>query len=815
MKSLDSDLYRICPVCERENPAQSMRCFCGASLHLVDFSVKSFVATLPRQTTEAPKAVEDLQCQHSDCLQPNPPGTVRCLYCNRPLVGIPQQAIGSVGRLPALLRARYREIELLPIAGSEADLLRVELIQNGAKTQPPTSRIVKLYRQGLQGDDALIAKIRASHSPHVVQFYEHGTADSIRFEVMEYCHLGSLRSLMATGPMSVERIRSVVAELAQGLSEVQSLQILHRDLKPENVLVRSLEPLSLALTDFGIASVRLATQHFTGGTRTTRYAAPEALTGVLDEKADWWSLGMIVLEAALGRHPFDGVNEQIVNYHLATKPIDTREVFHDDLRKLCRGLLLRDPKRRWGPDEIARWLAADASLPIPQEDAVAVALRPYQVGDSQCTNAVELAATLAKHWCMGCKDLARGSISTWVEDELHDHNLLRKVQDIQDMRGMSADWRLLAFILAAAPDIPAVWQGLPVSRESLLIAARKSTTGDAKARAWLQSIHTEGVLELLASAGRGEVSAFREQWRAGLQRFDDLWTHARAAEDRWSRAPKAWHQQTGVVVDVAYALYVQPIRMTPPSVERQHGAILLALALPAYVNIVRSEIRATIAQHAEFCPWFDAIGPLESIDSIGVMVAKQLLPLALEDTERERKHLQDAAPNQPPTTGSARAVALHEVRAVLEIARQGVDSDSQVHLLRATLGPAQEVCARFIAQAATTPDQVSFRNAAETFARASLDLQATLDQAWGVSEINAIWLEPQRLMIAAAIVVFVGGYLSGTVLLLGLLALGAAVGWRVQLQRAARGKAASKAKNLVRFGDKLMAYALGQQPTSH
>ena len=414
MSSLDNDQYRVCPVCERENPAQSMRCLCGASLHLVDFSVRPFAATLPRQSTEAPVVAEDLQCQHNDCLQPNPAGTTRCLYCNRPLAVSLPPAVESVGRLPASLRARYREIELLPIMGSEADLLRVELIQDDAVISTPITRIVKLYRQGLQGDSALMAKISASHCAHVVQFFENGTAEGVRFEVMEYCPLGSLRNLMAAGPMSVDRIRSVVAELAQGLSEVQSLQILHRDLKPENVLVRTLEPLSLALTDFGISSVRLATQHFTGGARTTRYAAPEALTGVLDEKADWWSLGMIVLEAALGRHPFDGVNEQVVNYHLATKPIDTRDVFHDDLRKLCRGLLLRDPKRRWGSHEVSRWLAADATLPMPQEDAITVAVRPYQVGDSQCTNTVELAATLAKHWSLGCKDLARGSISTWV-----------------------------------------------------------------------------------------------------------------------------------------------------------------------------------------------------------------------------------------------------------------------------------------------------------------------------------------------------------------------------------------------------------------
>jgi serine/threonine protein kinase len=81
------------------------------------------------------------------------------------------------------------------------------------------------------------------------------------------------------------------------------------------------------------------------------------LTGVLDDKADWWALGMIALEAATGRHPFEGLSEQVINHHLATRSVDVRTVYDDRLRALCRGLLLRDPKRRWGGVEVARWLA--------------------------------------------------------------------------------------------------------------------------------------------------------------------------------------------------------------------------------------------------------------------------------------------------------------------------------------------------------------------------------------------------------------------------------------------------------------------------
>src|SRR5690606_662622 len=122
---------------------------------------------------------------------------------------------------------------------------------------------------------------------------------------------GTLQDLLSAGSLPGSDVRRIVAEIADALNGIHAHRILHRDLKPENVMVRSRNPLELALTDFGIASLTDATQHFTSMARTTMYAAPEVLTGVIDGKADWWALGMIALEAAQGRHPFAGLTEHV------------------------------------------------------------------------------------------------------------------------------------------------------------------------------------------------------------------------------------------------------------------------------------------------------------------------------------------------------------------------------------------------------------------------------------------------------------------------------------------------------------------------
>lgn len=726
------------------------------------------------------------------------------MYCNRPLTGgvaggdMHSSAAELQLRLPAALRQRYVVLELLPTAGAEADLLRVRG-QTDAQ-----DRVIKLYRQGLQGDEELLSKLKQAHDPHVIRIDEAGVAGGVRFEVMEYVAQGSLRQLLESGPVSVDRIREIVSEIGQALAQVQSMNILHRDLKPENVLVRRLSPLSLVLADFGIASVRMGTQHFTGGARTTRYAAPEALTGVIDERADWWSLGMIILEAAVGCHPFEGLNEQIVNYQLATKPVDVRSVFHDELRKLCRGLLMRDPRARWSWSEVQRWLAGDPTLVEVQEGAVNAALRAYRIADSRCTTAVELAVTLVKHWQIGAKDLVRGTVGTWLEEQLHDHNLLRKLQDILEMRGVSDDWRLLKFVLVVVPDIPAVWKGTAVSKESLLIAARKASNGDRPSAAWLHSIHTEGVLEALGLAGRTEVFAFRQQWLQGLERFAALWDKGRDAEDRWRREPKAWYGSSQVVVDVDYALYLQSARMNQPPVVQLHGHVLLAVCLPAFVSMVRSHLVGEVAGSGDICPWFVSLGPLHELDAVGVIVAQLLLPMALEDMAREKERLSSAQYHGATSGEDGTGPLIREIKGVVDLLRAGLRTQGARFQLHDALEDLQNAGFRVIRLAPVEGDADKIRSSLDSLMSASIAMQAELDAVDSTERINAIWFSPRRMAVGGTLLVGLWSLLPSSYALVLLIIAATGGFWRYTVLQQKRTTMDRKAKSFSRLCEKTM-----------
>lgn len=259
-------------------------------------------------------------------------------------------AAPSLVRLPADLADRFVLLGELPAQGAESDLLHV---QDTAGTE----LVVKIFRRGFTADRSVWEKLPTLDTPHVVRILETGHAEGRDYEVMEYVPAGNLRAVGAQLPPAL--VAEVVAQLAGGLDRLHAAGIVHRDLKPENVLVRSTAPLRLAITDFGLSRVIEQSVVFASSSRTLAYAAPESLSGQVSPARDWWSLGIIVRELLTGRTPFAGMSETAVVDHLATRTIDCEDIAEPRMRLLCQGLLTRDPRRRWGGDEVGQWMGGE------------------------------------------------------------------------------------------------------------------------------------------------------------------------------------------------------------------------------------------------------------------------------------------------------------------------------------------------------------------------------------------------------------------------------------------------------------------------
>jgi hypothetical protein len=110
----------------------------------------------------------------------------------------------------------------------------------------------------------------------------------------------------AAGPSRVARL---ALDVLSGLDCVHTHGLVHGDVKPSNVLVdlRWGRPLTFKLSDMGLAGPPTRSRGALRG--TLQYAAPETLTGSpVDHRADLYSLGVLLFEAATGVLPFDSTD---------------------------------------------------------------------------------------------------------------------------------------------------------------------------------------------------------------------------------------------------------------------------------------------------------------------------------------------------------------------------------------------------------------------------------------------------------------------------------------------------------------------------
>ncbi|TDL23505.1 Pkinase-domain-containing protein [Rickenella mellea] len=142
------------------------------------------------------------------------------------------------------------------------------------------------------------------HSDYIISFYGAFLADSNICICMEFMDKGSLdRIYKKNGPIDIDIVGKVALAALEGITYLYDVhRIIHRDIKPSNILCNSAGQIKIC--DFGVSGQLLNSiaESFVG---TTTYMSPERIQGAhYTVKSDVWSLGISLVELALGRFPF-------------------------------------------------------------------------------------------------------------------------------------------------------------------------------------------------------------------------------------------------------------------------------------------------------------------------------------------------------------------------------------------------------------------------------------------------------------------------------------------------------------------------------
>ena len=159
------------------------------------------------------------------------------------------------------------------------------------------------FKRRFKNESKAIAVL--SH-PNIVRVYNVSFGDRLQYIVMEYVDGITLKEYIEQqGVVNWKEAVHFTGQILAALQHAHDKGIVHQDIKPQNIML--LQDGTIKVTDFGIARFSRMDSKTTSENAigSVHYISPEQARGEMtDDKADIYSVGVVMYEMLTGQLPF-------------------------------------------------------------------------------------------------------------------------------------------------------------------------------------------------------------------------------------------------------------------------------------------------------------------------------------------------------------------------------------------------------------------------------------------------------------------------------------------------------------------------------